>query len=1046
MFKIRQSVYTDDELIVLSDDSIEKPYRLTPFIVTFCTGSISEIDIRRLIESGLHIIRFKMSNVTRRDKIKLLSMLESAVKFCCEKYEVSTWPIAVSIDLPHFCIRTGRLCQGPDKQYHLTKGDIVEITSNVKYCESCSNSRIYIDDHNVLKKVKEGTEVTLSKGNISLICTKVVDFETIECKVVKEGELGNCEYICFRGVTREVPTGLSKIDLELIEFAKEFRLDILIIKVVHSPMTLKEIRALYADTDTEVPLLISTISDQEGLDNIDTIIEESDGIILAREFLAFQIADMYQMHAIQLQVGAKCRKLGKPFFISGNILESILQDGKISLGDLSDITNAVSHRTGLILQDYQGADNLIQAVKLLDSVCRSVESRTKDIQFWLASKEIKMPVNAAEACILGCAIAARQMRALVIILPTVSGKSAVHVTHVATDKIILTVSSSPTVARKLQIYYGVIPIIYGKKAKKDWQEEMAARIKFAVSYGIRHKLLKYGSTYVTLRKSDPNSSYADTINILTATFEEEEHTSDPLKISPYKYRRCPVFVTLTDSQISVVDIQRMLEAGMNIARFKLSRSTRGDKMHLLGKINKASLACCEKYDVTNWPIATCVTLKTCFAKTGLLENDISFINLENNTELILFHNISLFNKCNENNIFVDYPLIAVDVKVGTEISIAADEIILKCICILDETSIKCVVTKGGKLTSMSDLCVRNTKRSGPLVTEKDFEMVEFALQNQVDGIFINYARHPDTIKIIKKYIASKKVRRPLLLAGISSEECLENINDIIKESDGIILSRQHLPYEVESSKQYRMPQIQKWIAGKCLQAGKSLYIYGVFNNALRTGFFINNEISDVTNAIMDGVSGFILAECSSPDNIIEVLYGINQLCYTVEPLVTSKINFKRIIDEVKMPINAAEATAMSCATVAIQTNARVIIIPTVSGRTLRLLQLMRPSCLMIAVSSDGQVIRHLISYRGVFPLLYNGFQHKNWHLNLEARIFFALEYAVKRNWVVYGDNYITLQRGSDTSSFCDTLSIGKVSIEKKSLVECSENYEENYLF
>lgn len=76
-------------------------------------------------------------------------------------------------------------------------------------------------------------------------------------------------------------------------------------------------------------------------------------------------------------------------------------------------------------------------------------------------------------------------------------------------------------------------------------------------------------------------------------------------------------------------------------------------------------------------------------------------------------------------------MIAVDVKVGTEISIAADEIILKCICILDETSIKCVVTKGGKLTSMSDLCVRNTKRSGPLVTEKDFEMVEFALQNQV---------------------------------------------------------------------------------------------------------------------------------------------------------------------------------------------------------------------------------------------------------------------------------------------------------------------------
>lgn len=60
-----------------------------------------------------------------------------------------------------------------------------------------------------------------------------------------------------------------------------------------------------------------------------------------------------------------------------------------------------------------------------------------------------------------------------------------------------------------------------EKAKKDWQAEMAARIKFTVFYGVKHKLLKYGSTYVVLRKSSPKSAYADTINILTATVEED---------------------------------------------------------------------------------------------------------------------------------------------------------------------------------------------------------------------------------------------------------------------------------------------------------------------------------------------------------------------------------------------------------------------------------------------------------------------------------------------------------------------------------------------
>lgn len=84
-----------------------------------------------------------------------------------------------------------------------------------------------------------------------------------------------------------------------------------------------------------------------------------------------------------------------------------------------------------------------------------------------------------------------------------------------------------------------------------------------------------------------------------------------------------------------------------------------------------------------------------------------------------------------------------------------------------------------------------------------------------------------------------------------------------------------------------------------MKVGKPLYISGgVFDGALKTGHFSNNEISDVTNAIMDGVSGFILGECYNPDNIVEVVYGINELCYTIEPLVNSKISFKRIIDEV----------------------------------------------------------------------------------------------------------------------------------------------------
>lgn len=69
----------------------------------------------------------------------------------------------------------------------------------------------------------------------------------------------------------------------------------------------------------------------------------------------------------------------------------------------------------------------------------------------------------------------------------------------------------------------------------------------------------------------------------------------------------------------------MLESGMNVAKFKLSSSSRGDKIRLLGKIQKAIKACCAKYAVKDWPIATCIELKTCIVKTGLIEHVLNIL-------------------------------------------------------------------------------------------------------------------------------------------------------------------------------------------------------------------------------------------------------------------------------------------------------------------------------------------------------------------------------------------------------------------------------------
>ncbi|OWR53071.1 putative pyruvate kinase [Danaus plexippus plexippus] len=509
-----------------------------------------------------------------------------------------------------------------------------------------------------------------------------------------------------------------------------------------------------------------------------------------------------------------------------------------------------------------------------------------------------------------------------------------------------------------------------------------------------------------------------------------------LKQPPYRFRRCSIIGSLADPHITVVEIQNLLEAGMSLVKIKIAQNSKGQSLRLLGKIDKATLACCTKYGVTNWPVATCIELKTCIVNTGTTEDRTKNICLKENSEVLLTYDMANLNKCNDNKIFIDNQYILTDINVGGDIFIDGNNVIMKCISRIDHNTIKCIVTKNGTLNNNSAVCARQIKHSTPLLTKEDFQSIIFALEYQIDVVIVNYVRQADSIKEIKKFIKSKKVKRPVILSGICTEECLENIDDIIKESDGIIMSREYLPYETKASYMYRLANIQKWLSGKCIQAGKPFYISGgVFEIALKTGEFIDCEISDVTNALMDDVSGFLLKESSDSSLTFDVLKGINELCYTIDPLLTSKSKFHRIIDEVKMPVNAAEAAVIACATVANQTQANIIVIPTVSGTTMKYLHWMRPSCLIITVSPEIRTTRLLRTYRSVMPLLFTQEQQNEWSKAVEARIYFAIDYAVNRNWLMYGDTYITLERGSESTSFCDTVRVCKVSISKKTLVE-----------
>uniref|UniRef100_A0A2H1V6E8 pyruvate kinase n=1 Tax=Spodoptera frugiperda TaxID=7108 RepID=A0A2H1V6E8_SPOFR len=910
------------ENAVMSEDAKKQFYKTTPLIITFGSAVLSEFDINSFIELGQRIMRFKMNALTEREKFKLLSLLDKALQWCCVKYNISTWPLALAADIPNSIIKTGFIENKSENPNGVTleKNSIVEVTCENTYENQCNAKRIFIDDSYIVADILPNTEITINFGDIKMKCIENINEKNIRCKVTSEGQLIDQSFFCVRGVIHRKPC-LNDTDLEIIKFAKKLKFDIITLNLVRNASTVKQVRKL---TAKQKPLLISAICEQEGLDNIDSII-----------------------------------KFGKPLYLSGDILQNTLDTGEMTSMDINNITNAILHKSGFVLRSFKNPDTLTVALRTLHDICSVVEplSRIND-NFMSICQQHKQPVTAALAATQGAILLAKLTHSLVIVVPTVSGRTVKQLTSISVDKIIIAITSSPMVAKQLQLYKGVLAILYD-----------------------------------------------------------------------------------TDPEMPSVDIEKAIEMGMNVARLKTSHFTMHDKAKMLNNIEKASSFLAKKHGLLQFPCATCIELKTCVVQTGLLEEELAELWIEENSEVFLTNRITHYDKCNESQIFVDDPFLVSDVKIGMEINISQEEIIMVCVS-KGEHSVKCTVTKGGYLRNMAYVCMRGAVRKRPYLSKKDAQLIKFAIEYQADMIIINYPRHAATINKIKKYLGTK-VRRPILIAGISTQEGLMNIDDFVKEADGILLSREFLAYEVETALYNRMGAIQKLIAGKCRQAGKPFYVSGgIFEEALTSGIITTRDISDVTNAILEGASGVCLSETPNSYNLCETINMLNELCASVEPLCMDKTDFCDLVSQIKMPVNAAEACAISCATVANQTNARLIIVPTVSGRTAYLLNWMRPNSTVIAVSTKMTTIKLLKTFRSVVPLYYKGGSKKTWFQTVQARIVFALEYAVEQHWILYGDHYITLEKMTEGSSFCDTVRVWNVTLSKKNSIECPESYHD----
>jgi pyruvate kinase len=322
----------------------------------------------------------------------------------------------------------------------------------------------------------------------------------------------------------------------------------------------------------------------------------------------------------------------------------------------------------------------------------------------------------------------------------------------------------------------------------------------------------------------------------------------------------------------------------------------------------------------------------------------------------------------EEGVSVNYPSLPREIKMGDTILLADGTIELQAVKI-DGEDIHCQVVVGGVLTSQKGMNFPTGTILASAFTEKDREDLLFGVQNGVDLIGLSYVREGRDIAAAKEALKKGSADLPVI-AKIERREALENIDDILAASDGVMVARGDLGVETPLEK---VPNVQKMLIRKANALGKPVItatqmLRSMVDNARPT----RAEAADVVNAIYDGTDAVMLSEETATGRFpVEALQMMAKIALAAEDQFPFDRFFKEDSGGVEdLPMAISHAAAF----LAERVGAVAIVTPTESGSTTRWVSRLRPRQPILAPSRHLSTVRRLSLCWGAEPILAHGWK------------------------------------------------------------------------
>jgi len=418
-------------------------------------------------------------------------------------------------------------------------------------------------------------------------------------------------------------------------------------------------------------------------------------------------------------------------------------------------------------------------------------------------------------------------------------------------------------------------------------------------------------------------------------------------------RKTKIVCTIGPASESVEMLEKLILAGMNVARLNFSHGTHEEHKKRIDNIKKVR-------QKLNKHVAIMLDTKGPEVRLGTFKTG--------SAELKVGSSFTLTTRDVEGDdsiVSISYKDITKEVTTGSRILIADGLIELK---VLDknETDVFCQVINGGIVTNRKNVNIPGATSKLPAITEKDIADINFGINNDIDIIAASFIRKASDIYEIRRILEQRRAEHIQIIAKIENQEGVDNCEEILKVADGLMVARGDLGVEIPAQD---IPLVQKHLIALANELGKPVITATqMMESMIQNPRPTRAEVTDIANAIFDGTDAVMLSgETAVGKYPVEAVTTMAAVAERTE----TALDYRKMLvkKDGKQEVSVTNAISYASCAAAMELEASAIITPTQSGSTARMVSKYRPKAPIIAATPDDKVARKLCLSFGVIPII-----------------------------------------------------------------------------